>query len=265
MSTPDPDWWTTRAAAMAAIDPGFAGEIDRLAEDQVDLAERLLRLQPGDRILDLGCGAGRHAILLQERGYHLAGLDLSVEVLALARAAWQRRHGAEDGPRWVQGDMREPPVMGPFDVVMSMDAAFGVFQDDAEHLAVLVGAAERLAPGGRLLVEVANPYFWARHQHTRHYPPGSLAADAHIVRTYRFDADLGRIEDHLTVFRGGAEPQELPVQWLRAWVPTELKALVQAAGFQDVRVVGMDGWRVPAQARPLDPANSAFMWVLARI
>lgn len=265
MSPDHASWWTSRAAAMAAIDPAFAGEIDRLAEDQVDLVERLLRLQPGDRILDLGCGGGRHSILLQERGYQATGLDLSEAVLAIARGAWQRRHGGEDGPRWVQGDMREPPVGGPFDVVICMDAAFGVFADDAEHLAVLVGAAERLASGGRLLVEVPNPYFWAQHQHTRHYPPGSLAADVHIVRTYRFDAEVGRVEDHMTVFRGGAEPEVLPVQSLRAWAPTELRALVQAAGFQDLRVVGMDGWRVPPGARPLDPANSAFMWVHARL
>ena len=98
---------------MAAIDPAFAGEIDRLAEDQVDLVERLLRLQPGDRILDLGCGGGRHSILLQERGYQATGLDLSEAVLAIARGAWQRRHGGEDGPRWVQGDMREPPAPRP--------------------------------------------------------------------------------------------------------------------------------------------------------
>jgi len=250
---------------MAALDPAFAGEIDRLAEDQVDLLEAVLHLQPGDRVLDVGCGAGRHAILLQERGFATTGLDLSPEVLAVARGAWQRRHGGEEGPTWLLGDMREPPVRGPFDVAISMDAAFGVFDDDAEHLAVLGALAERLVTGGRLVLEVPNPYFWAQHQHTRHYPPGSLSADAHLVRTYRFDGDRGRVDDHMTVFRGGEEPRVLPVQSLRAWAPTELCALVTAAGFREVRILGTDGWRVPNRPRPLDPAESVFMWAVAKL
>ncbi|NOY26907.1 MAG: class I SAM-dependent methyltransferase [Oligoflexia bacterium] len=263
MSTNDSAWWTSRAAEMAALDPAFAGEIDRLAEDQVDLLERILHLQPGDRVLDLGCGAGRHAILLHERGYAVTGLDYDAEIIALAKAAWRRRHADQAGPTWVQGDMREPPVQGSFDVVIAMDAAFGCFADDADHLAVLVNAFELLAPGGRLVMEVPNPYYWAHHQHTRHFPPGTLAADAHIVRTYRFDADLGRVDDHLTVFRSGDDACALPVQSLRAWAPTELCALARAAGGSEVAIIGMDGWRVPDQARPLDAATSAFMWLVA--
>ena len=258
-------WWTTRAALMAAIDPAFAGEIDRLAEDQVDLLEAVLHLQPTDRVLDVGCGGGRHAILLQERGFATTGLDLAPEILDVARGSWQRRHGGEEGPTWIQGDMRDPQLKGQFDVAISMDAAFGVFEEDTEHLAVLGALAERMVTGGRIVLEVPNPYYWAHHQHTRHYPPGSLAADAHLVRTYRFDAERGRVEDHMTVFRGGEEPATLPVQSMRAWAPTELCALVGAAGFRDIRILGTDGWRVPIRPRPLDPAESVFMWAVARL
>lgn len=265
MSDETSPWWMTLASKLAAIDPAFAGEIDRLAEEQVDLMERALRLQAGDRILDLGCGAGRHSCLLQERGYALTGLDLAPAVLDMGRDAWARRHPAQDGPRWILGDMRNPPLAGPFDVIISMDAAFGVFDDEADHLSVLVAAAERLVRGGRLLLEIPNAYYWANNQTTRHFPPGTLAADAHIVRSYRFDPLTGRLKDQILVFRRGPEPEALPVQSLRAWAPTEISSLVQAAGFQDVRIFGMDGWRVPAQPLPLDAARSAFTWVTARL
>lgn len=253
------------ATTMAAVDPAFAGEIDRLAEEQVDLMERALRLQAGDRLLDLGCGAGRHSCLLHERGYTLTGLDLAPSVLELARAAWTRRHSQTDGPRWLLGDMRAPPVSGPFEAIIAMDAAFGVFEDEADHLSVLVAAAERLVHGGRLLLEIPNAYYWASHESTRHFPPGTLTADAHIVRNYRFDAEAGRLKDQILIFRGSPEPEALPVQSLRAWAPTEIRSLVQAAGFHEVRILGMDGWRVPAQPLPLDAARSAFTWVLARL
>lgn len=249
---------------MLSVDRAFAGEIDAHAEEQADLLERVIGLRPGDRVLDLGCGGGRHSILLAERGYRLVGLDLSVELLALARETWERRHPAEDGPQWVQADMRSPALDGQFDACIMMDESLGVFDDDADHLQVLGAAAEALTSGGRLVLELMNPYFWAHHARTTHFPPGALSPDAHIVRTYRFDAERGRVEDHVTVFRADAEAEVLPVQSLRCWTPMEIRALVQAAGFGQVEVHGSDGWRTPAEPRPLDPTRSAFMWVVAR-
>lgn len=257
-------WWTTLATRLAAIDPAFAGEIDRLAEEQVDLIERVLRLQPGDRVLDLGCGAGRHTCLLQERGLDMTGLDLAPAVLELARGNWARRHGDRPGPRWVQGDMRQPPLQGPFDAILSMDAAFGVFREDAEHLAVLDALAGLLRPGGRLLLEVVNPFYWAANPATRYLPPGTLTADAHLVRTTRFHAETGRLEDQLLRFGRGPEPERLPCQSLRAWTPTELRGLLGAAGFPEIAFFGLDGWRVPTDPIPLDAARSPFIWVRAR-
>ncbi|MCB9778387.1 MAG: class I SAM-dependent methyltransferase [Alphaproteobacteria bacterium] len=263
MSTTETPWWTERYARLAEIDPAFAGAIDSHAEDQVELMTQLLRLEPGARVLDLGCGAGRHAILLAERGMEVVGVDWSEPVLELAADTWARRHADEAGPRFVKGDMRTPPVEGTFDAVIAMDVAFGIFDDDADHLQVLSAASELLAPDGALLLELFNPYFWSHAAQTRHYPAGALAADAHLVRSWRFDADLGRVEDHITVFRTGAEPETVPPQSLRAWTPTEIRALVQAAGLSRVAIHGTDGWRTPDGPRRLDAVSSAFMWVVA--
>lgn len=264
MSQHSTPWWTTRYGRLAAIDRAFAGEIDGAAEEQVDLLERLMGLQAGDRILDLGCGGGRHSILLQERGYRVVGLDRSPEVLDIAREQWRRRHGEAPGPLWVEGDMRELPVEGSFDGCIAMDAALGVFDDDAAHLQVLGAVAGRLREGGPLVLELMNPYFWAHHSRTMHFPPGALSADVHIVRSYRFDAERGRIDDHVTVFRSGDEPDVLPVQSLRAWTPPEIRSLALAAGFRQVEVYGLDGFRAPPEPRPLDATGSAFTWLRAR-
>lgn len=264
MSSSDSPWWAERYSRLLAVDRAFGGEIDGLAEEQADFIERLAALRPGERILDLGCGAGRHSILLAERGYRVVGLDLSADLLAEARAAWARRHPDQPGPTWVQADMRRPDLDGAHEACIAMDHSLGMFDDDADHLEVLVAVGDRLSGGGPLILELMNPYFWAHHAETRHYPPGALAADAHIVRSYRFDADRGRIEDHVTVFRTEGPPEVMPVQSLRAWTPPEIRALLSAAGFQDVEVYGSDGWRAPTEPRPLDPVHSAWMWVRAR-
>jgi SAM-dependent methyltransferase len=257
-------WWALRYEAMAAVDPAFAGLVDDHAEAQVDFALRLLQLEDGDRVVDVGCGAGRHACLLRERGFDVVGVDLSPRLLRLARHQWEQRNPTRPGPAWVPGDMRCLPNAGPFDGAIFLDHAFGVFDDDAEHLATLSGLVDQLRGPGRVVFELLNPYWWARHNVTRHYPPGALATDHDVVRSYRFDPLQGRVEDRVWVIgRGGR--QELPTQSLRAWTPVELVSLLGAAGLRNARVYGSDGWQVPDEPTPVHPEESVFLWVVAEL
>jgi SAM-dependent methyltransferase len=257
-------WWALRYEAMAAVDPAFAGAVDSYAETQVDLLERVLGLGEGDRILDVGCGAGRHSILLQERGYDVTGVDLSPRLLRLARQAWEERNGARRGPSWMPGDMRWLPASGPFDAAILLDHVFGVFEDDGDHLRTLASVIDLLRPDGSVVLELLNPYYWAHHNVTRHHPPGSLAQEMDVVRTYRFDALRGRVEDRVVAVGPGGR-QELPVQSLRCWTPVELVSLLKAAGFAQVSVHGSDGWDVPEDLLPVQPESSVFLWVVARL
>lgn len=54
---------------------------------EVDFLIEELNLPPGDSVLDIGCGTGRHSIELAKRGYVVTGLDLSSEMLAKAAEA----------------------------------------------------------------------------------------------------------------------------------------------------------------------------------
>ena len=83
---------------------------------QVEFLIDVLGLHPNDRILDLCCGYGRHAITLAKKGYNIIGLDLCKRALILAR---QKAHG--DGLRiqLVRGDMRELPSEDEFDAIYS--------------------------------------------------------------------------------------------------------------------------------------------------
>lgn len=65
---------------------------------EVDFLLEELSLRPGDCILDVGCGTGRHSIELARRGYTVTGLDLSAEMLARAE---QAAKAASVSVRWV--------------------------------------------------------------------------------------------------------------------------------------------------------------------
>ena len=108
-------------------------------------------------VLDLGCGAGRHARYLASRGFDVTGLDLSAESLRHAAAA--------DGPkvRFVRQDMREPFGASRFDHVLNLFTSFGYFDDIEDHLTVVQNIAAALRPGGTVVIDYLNVSEAERH------------------------------------------------------------------------------------------------------
>ncbi len=257
-------WWALRFEAMADIDPGFVGQIDEAAEAEVEFLQRLLELGAGEKILDVGCGSGRHAVLLHEAGHAVTGVDLSPQVLRIAREAWEDRNPNKRGPQWMPGDMRWLKLPTHYDAAILMNHTFGMFEDDAEHLRALSSLADVLRPGGRIAMQLWNPYYQAANPSTRFAPQGTIADDLDVIRSTRFDAMRGRVEERMVAFCEG-ERHELPTLSVRAWTPPELIALLQGAGFGKVKVYGSEGWDVPEELIPVHPTDSVWLWVTATL
>ena len=122
---------------------------DEDARRAVALIHRVISWRPGDRILDLACGPGRHAAELERLGGRVVGFDLSRAMLRRARDRM--------GARLVRGDMRALPFRdGSFALAVNLFTSFGYFLDDDEHRRVVRQVAAALTPGGHFVLDYLN-------------------------------------------------------------------------------------------------------------
>lgn len=126
------------------------------ARRALDNLLQALQLPTGARILDLGCGKGRHARYLAEKGFDVTGLDISASSIVFAR------HFEHEHLNFYQHDMRLPFRSNYFDAVVNFFTSFGYFADDRDHLATLKNVALNLRPGGLFLLDFFNAEFVRR-------------------------------------------------------------------------------------------------------
>ena len=215
---------------------------------QVAFLERELGLAPGARIVDLGCGHGRHANELARRGYEVLGVDLVPGLLERARDVARSEGLRVD---YALGDVRGLGMVEAFDHAICLFGAFGFLDDEgnAEHLRV---AAAALRPGGTLLLDVHN-----RDWIVRDILPVTVLdkGDDMMIDRHVFDTQQGRLVDRRTYVRGGRA--RTVTFSIRLYALTELAALLSAAGFTALRAFG--GW----DGAPVSMARNRML-VLAR-
>jgi SAM-dependent methyltransferase len=144
-----PDWYR-HAWTLDVQDQSWVEDTGK----QVDFLERALNLTGRERILDLACGYGRHALTLARRGYPVVGVDIT--------RAYVDKAAAEAHAEWIPAtfcclDIRDVRFENEFDVVLSMaDGAIGYLENDEENLKIFDVVARALKPGGKHFADVCN-------------------------------------------------------------------------------------------------------------
>ena len=152
----------------------------------------------GRRVLDAGCGEGYLARALAARGAHVTGIDLSPRLIALARA--KDPGGSID---YQVADLSQPlpAAVGRFDAA----ATYLVLNDVRDFRGFAATLAASLAPGGRLVLAINNPYSAVTDRHVTDY------FDSGAVSRYRGLWEVGirahyhhrTLENYLDAFHAG--------------------------------------------------------------
>ena len=198
---------------------------------EVDHIVRTLGMAPGTRVLDVGCGPGRHAHDLATRGITVHGIDISGTFIDLARA------NAPDGATFERMDARAMTFDGDFDVVICLcQGAFGLMTAGGHDHLVLEGMFRALKDGGRLVLSAFNAYFAARYHEAATFDAGSGVAHE---RTEIKDPEGRGVEVDL---------------WTGCYTPRELRLMLARAGFEVESISSVEpgayGSAVPSMESP---------------
>jgi SAM-dependent methyltransferase len=188
-------------------------------EQEVDFLWDRLHLHAGARVLDLGCGPGRHSLALARRGASVVGVDHSEEFVALARAGAEREGlGAE----FRAADVRELDEHDEFDAVICLcQGGFGLLggQEDA----ALIGRfAAALKPGGCMALTAFHVAFAVRF-----LEPGD-----------HFDPVTGVHYERATLRDPAGVEREFDL-WTTCFTPRELRMMATDAGLAALHVYGV--------------------------
>jgi 2-polyprenyl-3-methyl-5-hydroxy-6-metoxy-1,4-benzoquinol methylase len=201
------------------------------AEADVDFIERALDLEPGMAVLDLGCGQGRHAIPLAERGYQVTGVDLSEVMLERARQFAEARGARVD---WQRRRMEALDGLGPFDAVLCLFTVLGYYGDDGDQK-VLTRIHEVLRPGGQLMLDLSNYAGQLRRL------PGETWRETSTGVTrerHAYDPTRGLIVTDRTLFQVEGGRMDLPRTEVRAYLPHEVLRMLRDVGFKPELLYG---------------------------
>jgi cyclopropane fatty-acyl-phospholipid synthase-like methyltransferase len=174
---------------------------------EVDFLCRALPIEPGMRVLDVGCGPGRHAHELARRGIAVHGIDISQPFVDIAIDA------GVDGATFERMDARQLTFDAEFDVAISLcQGAFGLLggTDDGD---VLAGMRRAVKPGGLVAVSAFSAYFQVRY----------------LEDFDTFDADAGVNHELATVKDEEGREAQFDL-WTTCFTPRELRLLAQVAG-----------------------------------
>jgi 2-polyprenyl-3-methyl-5-hydroxy-6-metoxy-1,4-benzoquinol methylase len=201
---------------------------------ECDFIEKEIDYNKSARILDIGCGTGRHSIELAKRGYSLTGIDLSEAMLKRAKEKAKEEKVEVDFQR---EDARNLAFREEFDLaIMICEGAFSLMETDEMNYRILQNAAKALKKNGKLIFTTLNALFPLYHSVKdfieSHEKDGNASCEESSF-------DLMTFREHNITSLEDDSGNEIKLQCNeRYYVPSEITWLLKSLNFKTVNIYG---------------------------
>jgi SAM-dependent methyltransferase len=217
------------------------------AESFIQNLVKHLGVNVSSKVIDIGCGKGRHAKFLLQFGFEVLGIDLSAESIASANQFSNTKLSFK------QADMRNVYANEKFDLAVNLFSSFGYFEDDNEDKKVLSNMRTALKQGGTLVLDYMNPEKIIKEMKIRdivdkgeiQFHISKKIENSFIVKDIRFLADAQdfHFQERLKVIK-----------------PSQFKTMFIDTGFEVISLFG------DYQLGSFDPKNSLRqIWVVKKV
>ena len=205
---------------------GTIGECDFI-EKEIDFNKLL-------KIIDIGCGTGRHSIELTKRGYKVTGIDLSESLLKRAKEKAKAQNLQID---FQKHDARKLPFKDEYDLaIMLCEGAFPLMETDEMNYEILRNATNSLKAAGKLIFTTLNGLFPLFHSveefcaSTTEEGNATYSKNTFDLMTFR-DFNITTVEDDF------GNKKELECNE-RYYIPSEITWLLKLLEFKKIDIYG---------------------------
>lgn len=222
-------WWRDFFQGIV-VDMWLEAAPEGVTRKEITFIRKMLQVAPPAKVLDVACGAGRHALALAAAGYQMTGVDFSPEFLKEARSRAAAQDLAID---WVENEARHFEADGQFDAAYCFGNSYG-YDDDEGNAAFLKAVFRSLKPGGRFLLDYPSvlearlPKFQERGW----FQIGNLF----FLEQDAYDHIRGRTVTEYTFIRDGEVVKQAGSH--RNYTYEQICRMLADAGFTEVRTFG---------------------------
>lgn len=211
---------------------------------EVDFIEQEIRRDKKVRILDVGCGTGRHAIELARRGYRVTGLDLSPSQLKRAR---EKAREAGVSVEFIRKDARSFDFKGRFGlVIMLCEGGFSLMETDEMNFRILENCAKSLRKRGRFIFSTLNAFYPLVRSLKKILNEGSVG-----TKTTGITFDISTLREYSTMTAVDDNGKKKVLRCSeRFYMPSELVWMLKSLGFRKIEVFGCTIGRFSRKVKP---------------
>jgi 2-polyprenyl-3-methyl-5-hydroxy-6-metoxy-1,4-benzoquinol methylase len=201
---------------------------------ECNFIEKEIKYKKNTKILDIGCGTGRHSIELAKRGYQVTGVDLSAAQLKRAKKLADKSNLKID---FQIQDARKLTFNNEFDlVIMLCEGAFPLMETDEMNYKILKNATRSLKNNGKIIFTTLNGLFPLFHSikdfHARNFKKGNAACENNSF-------DLMTFRDYnITNFVDDSGNQNSIVCNERYYIPSEITWLLKSLKYKTIEIFG---------------------------